>query len=291
MQSKASKKNAPKWFPWLFIIIGVVIIGVGANLVFQSVRCRSWPTTVGTIRTARMGQHSSNKGGNTYSADISYGYSVGDTRYLGTKVAFGMMSASSSYAGGVLKRYPVGAEVPVYYSPNNPGTAVLEPGIHGGAWICFGVGGVFALFGIMFLQMQTRQTNANEAGVADATDLTRMNAPPKLMGVIAIIFGFFPIFAGRTSGNNAIIGYAAGGMFCLVGGFILTYRPGQNRWTRFLGSTISIVMLGIFHWVAFGGLGKIEPVAAVIVSGVDLVILLVTGRWLFNCTKVKARGL
>jgi hypothetical protein len=291
VQSKAPKKTSGKWFLWLFIVLGVVTIGVGANLVFQSIRAKSWPTTVGTIRTAQIGQHSSSKGGSTYSADISYSYSVGDTRYLGTKVAFGMMSASASYARGVLNRYPVGAEVQVYYSPTNPGTAVLEPGVHGGAWICFGVGGVFALFGVMFLQMQNRQLAANEAGATDTTNQTRMNSPPKLMGVIAIIFGLFPIIAGRTNGNNAIVGYAAGGMFCLIGVYIVTYRPGANRWARFLGIIIALIMLGIFHWVAFGGLGRIEPVAAVIVSGVDLIILLVGGRRLFNCMKVKARGL
>ncbi len=111
------------------------------------------------------------------------------------------------------------------------------------------------------------------------------------MGVIAFLFGVFAIVGGHTDSSHSIIAYAAGGMFCLVGVFIMTYRPGQNRFGRFLGIIISLVMLGIFHWLAFGGIGKVEPVASVIVSVIDLVIVVVAAKWLFNRMKVKAPGL
>ena len=75
------------------------------------------------------------------------------------------MSSSSEYAQGILNRYPVGKKVSVHYSPGDPSEAVLETGIHGGAWICLGVGTAFGLFGIMFLQIQRAAARAQMPGV------------------------------------------------------------------------------------------------------------------------------
>jgi hypothetical protein len=286
-----------KLFLWFFIGIGVLAICFGINLAFQSIRCGSWPTAEGTIRTSAMGRHRGNKGGTTYSADVSYDYAVLGSHYTGTKVAFGMMSASSGYARGVLDRYPVGAKIPVHYSLSNPETAVLETGMQGGTWICFGVGTIFALFGIMFLQLAKRQPEVNRTAPAGGTDRTRINAPQILFGVILVLFGIFPILTAHTSGSNAIIMYVVGGVFCFVGLHIMTYRPETVRLSRFFSVAISLMMLGIFNWIAFdlGRVnGRVDMFAGVIVGFLDLMFLLVAAGWLFKCFKrlrVKARRL
>jgi hypothetical protein len=290
VQARASKKAPPKWFLWVFIAIGIAMLGVGLNLVFQSLRCKSWPTTQGTIQSAEIGQHRGSKGGTSYSADVSYGYSVRQTHYTGTKIAFGMMSASASYARGVLNRYPVGAKVPVYYSPNDPGTAVLEPGIHGGVWICFGVGSVFVLFGIMFLLLMKQQRNARQIPSAAETNSQRLNAPQILMAIIIFIFGAFPIIMARNRPDNAIVMYSFGGLFCLAGLYILTYRPGQIRLQQFFSVTISVLMLAVFNWLAFGS-GHADLFLGLIMGVLDLMFLAVAVAWLFKQMKVKAPGL
>jgi hypothetical protein len=280
-----------KVFCSLFIGIGALLFCFGVNLAFQSIRCGSWPTADGTIRTSTMGRHRGNKGGTTYSADVSYDYSAGGARYTGTKVAFGMMSASSDYAQSFLNRYPVGAKVPVYYSPSDPATAVLETGIHGGTWMFFGASAIVALFGIMFLQVSRRQADANQTGSTAGRGGTRISAPPILMGVIFVLFGIFPIVMARTSGNKSIVMYMAGGLFCLVGLYIMTYRPENIRLARFFSGAISLLLLAIFHWLAFVGLGGVDTFIAVILAVIDLIFLAVVVRWLFKRMKVKARGL
>ena len=110
--------------------------------------------TDGIIQSAEMKSHEGSKGGTTYSADVTYTYQVAGASYTGDKVSIGQMSSSSEYAQGILNRYPVGKKVSVHYSPGDPSDAVLETGIHGGTWICLGVGTAFALFGIMFLQIK-----------------------------------------------------------------------------------------------------------------------------------------
>ncbi|MGZ4971531.1 MAG: DUF3592 domain-containing protein [Limisphaerales bacterium] len=269
-----------------------MIVGIGVNLAFQSIRCKSWPTTEGIVRTSEIGRHRSNKGGTTYSADVSYDYSVGGSRYTGTKLAVGAMSSSSSYAQGVLKRYPVGAKVTVHYSPSDPETAVLETGIHGGTWICFGVGSVFTLFGAMFLQALKRQPDSPQAAAAAGrTDGRRFNAPQILMAVIIFLFGASPIIMAHTNRSNAVVMYLMGGVFCIVGLYVLTYRPGEIRLQRFFSVVISLLMLGVFNWVVFGGLGQMDTFSAIILGVIDFMSLAVAIGWFFKRMKVKARGL
>lgn len=289
--STKSKITGLKVFLWFFIGIGFVAISVGANLAFQSFRCKSWPTSQGIIRSAKMGRHRSNKGGTTYSADVSYDYSVGGSRYTGTKVAFGTMSASASYAQNILNHYPVGGKVPVYYSPGDPQTAVLERGIHGGTWVCFGVGSAFALFGIAFLQFLKRVPAADQPAPRPVDDGKRIHTPQILAGAIVILFGISPMLIARTSASGPIILYVVGAIFCLAGLHIMTYRPGDNSLARFFSIAISLLMMGVFHWLTFGGMGEVDTFFAIILGVVDVIILAVAIGWLFKRMKVKARGL
>jgi len=204
----------------LFTLIGLIVLGAGVWNLVRSVRCESWPTVEGVVLSSQMELHRGNKGGMTYSASIGYDYMVGRTHYNGTRVAFGSMSASAAYAQVILNRFPVGKKVPVSYSPGNPQDSVLEPGIHGGTWICFGVGSLFMLAGMMFRQIaQAAQRAPLNAipGVASGGD-TGMQRPPLLMGVIFILTGSFVAIGATTSGGPK---WLICGAFILAGLFLL----------------------------------------------------------------------
>ncbi len=82
----------------------------------------SWPQTTGTIikveRRKRLFR--------SY-PEVSYRYSVGENAYGSGRISF-----ASGYrpaeVDAVMERYSVGQNVPVYYAPEKPGEAVLEPG-------------------------------------------------------------------------------------------------------------------------------------------------------------------
>ena len=122
-------------------------------MTIKSIRAEHWPVTDGIVQTAAMNSNTDNHGHRTYSADVTYSYQVAGTNYTGDKVSTGEMSSSVAYAQGILDRYPVGKTVIVHYSPDDPSDAVLETGIHGGTWICLGVGTVFVLVGILSLKL------------------------------------------------------------------------------------------------------------------------------------------
>jgi Protein of unknown function (DUF3592) len=235
-------------FLGLFIVIGAVAFAVGVWNLVRSIRCESWPTAEGTVDRAEMTYHSSKHGG-TYSADISYHYQAAGAYYSGKRLAFGSMSSSSSYARGILARYPVGAKVQVHYSPDDPELAVLETGIHGGTWICLGVGTVFMLAGIMFLQIVRKALSESQYTYAPANTVQN---PPALMGVIFVVMGSLVFFMTPSAGASRWVVYDAGGMFVLAGLCLLASRLQNKLPAKMFGAAAGLAFLAVFHWVAFG---------------------------------------
>jgi hypothetical protein len=107
----------------LFIVIGLVAVGIGIWMFSKSLRAEHWPVTDGIVQSAEMKSQSGNHGSTTYSAEVTYTYQVAGASYTGDKVSIGQMSSSSGYAQGILNRYPVGKKISVHYSPGDPADA------------------------------------------------------------------------------------------------------------------------------------------------------------------------
>ena len=242
----------------LFIVIGLVAAGSGVWMLIKSLRSEQWPVTDGVVLTAEMKSHSGSKGGTTYSAAITYEYRVAGEKYLGEKLAIGSMSSSTSYAQGILSRYPVGKQVVVHYSPADASEAVLETGIHGGTWICFGVGTAFALFGLMFLQISRAAARAElpgapPSGIHPQPDgSVTMDKPPVLMGVIFLLAGIGLTFVTPNDGIPRWIMWAVGAAFGFAGVLILLQRLENKVYSKIATWFVMIPFMAVFHWVSFG---------------------------------------
>ena len=239
--------------------MGVGIVGWGGWTLIKSIRTNDWPVTEGVIQSARQKEHSDNDGSSTYSAEVTYTYQIAGISYTGDKIAIGQMSSSAAYAQSVLSRYPVGQKVSVHYSPTDPAQAVLETGIHGGTWICFAVGTVFALFGIMFLQLMRNAATAEMSGSlksSSAPEATEgretTNKPPVLLGLIFLIAGGAICFGQPSNGTPQWILYAAGGLFGSAGLYILLARLENKLFSKLATLLMLALFLAIFHWVSFG---------------------------------------
>jgi hypothetical protein len=66
-----------------------------------------------------------------YSAHVEYSYSVHGKRYLSRNISFGSRYSTNlrSMIQSIVNRYPINAQVKVFYNSNNPDNAVLEPGV------------------------------------------------------------------------------------------------------------------------------------------------------------------
>ena len=255
--AQVSNRNV-QLFCWVFIAIGLAMVGAGIWTLIKSLRTESWPMTDGVIESARMASHSGEHG-STYSAAVTYTYRVTDVPYGGDKISIGQMSSSSQYAQKILDRYPIGKKVSVHYSPTDPAEAVLETGIHGGTWICFGVGTAFALFGTMFLQVQRAAAKAQMPGALESTSVRTnpdgsisRDKPPVLMGVIFLLAGTGICFVPPDGHAPKWILLVVGVMFAFAGLLLMLMRLENKVYSKIASAVVLILFLVIFHWISFG---------------------------------------
>ena len=242
----------------MFIVFGMAVLGAGVWTLIKSIRTEHWPVTDGVVQSAHQESHSGDHG-TTYSAEVTYTYQVSGVSYSGHKISIGAISSSSQYAQGILDRYPVAKKVSVYYSPADPAEAVLETGIHGGTWICFGVGTAFGLAGLMFLQIFRAAAKAQMSGASASLSAPvnpdgsfTASKPPVLMGVIFLLAGTAICFAPPDGHAPKWILCTVGVMFAACGLLLLVMRLENKVYSKIVGGVVLVLFLVVFHWVSFG---------------------------------------
>lgn len=128
---------APSGNPWikgLNIFGGLLLMGLGGLVIFagvfqamQAQQAADWPTTPGIITASTLEE----KGDEIkrYHLEVEYEYTVQEEQYTGDEISFGTSvgERNRTKAKAEQAKYAKGTQVDVYYDPNNPQTAVLEP--------------------------------------------------------------------------------------------------------------------------------------------------------------------
>lgn len=115
---------------WSAFVLGFDIF-VGYGMV-KAVLAQNYPETRGEIVHSELDRVSTDDG-YTYGADIHFTYKVNGQSYTNEEYAYGAWNNSdSSHAKKMLRKYPVGKTVRVYYNDSDPSDAVLERGVSGG---------------------------------------------------------------------------------------------------------------------------------------------------------------
>jgi hypothetical protein len=141
------------------IFAGLLAIVVFSPLYYVQNKSKSWPTTEGVVTKSAV-LHSAEKD----TLNFSYTYSVEQRRFTSSRVN----NALINRFGGLdpqqaASTYSVGRKVIVYYDPENPGDALLEPGASSQTiWgIVFGV--VAFLLGIwLYFTRSFKEMDAQE---------------------------------------------------------------------------------------------------------------------------------
>ena len=145
-------------------IAAVIFIGVGVGMyiflgdtVLEAYESRSWPTVQGQVVSSELRESRNSDNELMYSADVRYTYSVNGQQYENTMIT--MMDGSTSMRSSVqntVHKYRAGTTVTVYYKPDDPAFALLEPGfslgvlLMGSFMVCFPLAGILAFFGSLF---------------------------------------------------------------------------------------------------------------------------------------------
>jgi hypothetical protein len=117
-----------------FIVISLLMVGIGLGLMFMSLRSRNYLETEGTVIESTLVR--TRKGGTK--AHIRYVYGVNDVKYDNDTVSYSLTMLRDK--DELMDLYPVGKRVPVYYSITDPSYSVLEKGFSFGAFGLFSAG-------------------------------------------------------------------------------------------------------------------------------------------------------
>ncbi len=129
-------------------IMGVLLVAAAVRDTARGLASKSWPQARGVIRESSIKVDVS-EGCSSYSAKVTYEYSVDGIPYLGKRFQYGQISIPSrSAVAEAICPFPVGSQVTVYFRPGHPEDAVLVPGLSWGILVAFGLGIAFAGGGI-----------------------------------------------------------------------------------------------------------------------------------------------
>lgn len=108
--------------------IGVVLLVAAFLMARTPGKSTHWPTAAGQILASTINYRRRSGGGHSPYPLVMYVYQVEGRQYQSQRIYFGGVVGGSAMTG-VIKKYPVGAQVPVYYNPQDPADAVLERSI------------------------------------------------------------------------------------------------------------------------------------------------------------------
>jgi hypothetical protein len=132
----------------LFGAAGAAILVVACWSTVHAAKSRQWSRCAGAIRSSTI--ETDHNEGHLYRAAVSYVYQVEDQEFIGSRVRFcdWLMLGWSYPAKRIVREFPAGKSVSVYYDSNDPGESVLEPGFNWFVLGSFAFGAIFLLIGV-----------------------------------------------------------------------------------------------------------------------------------------------
>jgi len=130
----------------LFIVSGLIATLWGGLLIARARKKMRWPAVTGRIEVSEPASVDDD-----LLPHIEYSYTVQDAEYRKTLDFPAGTTPTPEFAASYVEKYPPGAEVQVYYDPQQPEHATLERGIQGGDWLVFVFGLVTVVMGLAML--------------------------------------------------------------------------------------------------------------------------------------------
>ena len=143
-----------------FVVVGLMMLIWGVGNYLDARSSESWPSVDGVIVSSEtiVKRDESGKNEPYYRAVVSYSYSVDGYEYNNDNISFGTASGlNKTSAEQVVRSYPPGRRVKVYYNPDNPNTAVLVKGGAGESLLPMVLGAVAVIVGLLVVVLAFRR--------------------------------------------------------------------------------------------------------------------------------------
>jgi hypothetical protein len=141
----------------VFLVAGIYMTVTGVSVIQKVGASEDWPTVTGRVTDSSVevqrnetGTGRKKKRSTYYAPDVSYTYSVEGVPYSSNQIIYGATRYDDkSTAQAIAGQYPKGSDVTVYYDPESPDSAVLEPGIKSSSYTMLIMGIVFIVTGVI----------------------------------------------------------------------------------------------------------------------------------------------
>jgi hypothetical protein len=107
--------------------VGLFSCWVGISVYLKDQQARHWPATTGQILYSSVDESSNSDGDTTYTPLIQYSYRVNDQQHVGSVWRFGASKTGRTEAYETIASYRIGSTATVFFNPDHPEEAVLEP--------------------------------------------------------------------------------------------------------------------------------------------------------------------
>ncbi len=125
----------------LFSLLAIGLVVLGLFTLRESRRSRGWQATSGRVVSSNVNDFVAKDGTHSYRPMVVFAYSVGALRLMSNRISFRSLSTPDRAAAErYVQKYPAGKTVELYYDPQEPDRAVLEPA--GNPWLPLLAGGV-----------------------------------------------------------------------------------------------------------------------------------------------------
>ena len=147
--SPAGRFFVSRILPWMIVLVGSLTCYLGVEQIIGGRESVNWPHVEGTVLHSNVQTEESDRRSISYHAKVTYAYSVQGRSYENARVGFGDYgTGDTADAEEIVAKYPQSSTVTVFYNPNNPAEALLEPGLTTGAWLYIMIGLPFVLVGL-----------------------------------------------------------------------------------------------------------------------------------------------
>ncbi len=133
-----------------FLVLAGALVLWNLYQVAQIANSASWSKTAGRVVASGTVPGPGSLASYITYAEVSYSYKVAERQYKSSTLRWGSdYRLTRAGATEEAARYPFGAEVDVYYDPDSPSDAVLEPGFN--HHVVFDIVGSLLLMGLAFV--------------------------------------------------------------------------------------------------------------------------------------------
>ncbi|MDJ0781279.1 MAG: DUF3592 domain-containing protein [Desulfosarcinaceae bacterium] len=113
-------------WPYLFLV-GVALLGGGVVRTGHILSSPGWPSVAGEVISSHLSRGPLREGVARASLELTYTYTVNGAAYAGHRIRYAGAATNDESIRAMRNTYRKGAAVTVYYHPDDPAHALLDP--------------------------------------------------------------------------------------------------------------------------------------------------------------------